>query len=113
MRLVGEDDQLPAAVASLNTRRSDLARRRVPARAAAFASGTRGADAALVAREQAVDLALADLPSSPERLERLPLDTLALLEGAPCDVALLRRGRSVDLCAEGSVIVPFGAADHD
>ena len=114
MRLVGEENELPPVVASLHERRSDLAERRVTARAAAFASTNRGADAALVAREQGVDLVLADLAASPERLGQLSRDTLALLEGAPCDVALLRgRGRSVELGAEHSVIVPFGAADHD
>ncbi len=90
MRLVDEENELLPVVASLHERRSDLAERRVAARAAAFASTDRGADAALVAREQGVDLVLADLAASPERLGQLSRDTLALLEGAPCDVALLR-----------------------
>ncbi len=74
-------------------------------RAAAFTSLTPGADIARVADEQHADLVLV---AAPERtLEDARL--IALLDDAPCDVAILVGGELRD----GAVVVPFTGAEHD
>jgi DNA-binding SARP family transcriptional activator len=78
----------------------------IAARTAAFSSPTPGADVARLAAQQDVDLLLMDAGEAP-----LDGDAGAVLERAPCDVALLiDRGGSL---RPGPVVVPFGAAHHD
>jgi DNA-binding SARP family transcriptional activator len=82
-RLVSDAEELSAAAAWLDERRSGFEARGISARAASFTASAPG-----------------------EELARLA----AVLAKAPCDVALLvpRDGR-----AEGPVLVPFGGAEHD
>jgi DNA-binding SARP family transcriptional activator len=74
-------------------------------RAAAFTSLTPGADLARVAAEQHADLVLVAAPDRTLEDARL----IALLDDAPCDVAVLVGGAM----REGPVVVPFTGADHD
>ena len=109
-RLVSEAADLQPAAAWLEERRSMLERRDLTARAASFTSAEPGEELARLAGELDVDLLLADAPD--ELLaEGSPDEQLtALLEHAPCDVALLVPR---DATPKGAVLVPFGGADHD
>ena len=83
-------DQDPAEVtADLASRREELGRRGVDARVAAYRSASRGADVALLATEQDVDLVLVD--AAPSLLDHGTPDgdLESLLVAAPCDVGLL------------------------
>jgi hypothetical protein len=75
-------------------------------RVGAFTSVTPGADLARLAAEQDAELLIVDAP------ERLLEDArlLALLEEAPCDVAIAV-GRQPP--GPGAVLVPFSGAEHD
>jgi len=109
-RLVPDEGQLQAASAWLEGHRSALEARGVATRAASFTSTAAGEELARLAGELDVDLVLAE---SPDGLlaEGIPDRQLtALLERAPCDVAVLVRR---DTAPEGPVLVPFGGADHD
>jgi DNA-binding SARP family transcriptional activator len=78
----------------------------IAARTAAFSSPTPGEDVARLAAQQDVDLLLVDAGAAP-----LEGAAAAVLEHAPCDVALL-----VDAggpLRPGPVVVPFGGAHHD
>jgi len=109
-RLVSDAAELGSTSAWLEEHRSALEARGVAARAAAFTSTSPGADLARLATELEVDLLLADAPDE-LLVEGAPDEQLtALLEEAPCDVALLV---SRDATAEGPVLVPFGGAEHD
>ena len=109
-RLVPDAVDLQSASAWLEERRSALEARGVVSRAASFTSTTPGKELARLATELDVDLLLADAPDD-LLTEGAPDDQLtAVLEEAPCDVALLV---SRDATLEGPVLVPFGGADHD
>jgi DNA-binding SARP family transcriptional activator len=101
---------LGAVTAALATRRDLLAARGVPCRIAAYTASEAGAEAALLAAEQPVDLVLSEAP--PEVLEGSELGEpiSSLLEQTPCDVGLLTDGAGA---AAGPVVTPFGGADHD
>ena len=109
-RLVPDAAVLRSASAWLEEHRSALEVRGVAARSASFTSSAPGEELARLATELDVDLLLADAPDE-LLVDGVPDEQLILLlEGAPCDVALLvpRDGRP-----EGPVLVPFGGADHD
>jgi DNA-binding SARP family transcriptional activator len=109
---VAKADQLAAMGRALGERRELLVERGVAARAAAFTSLTPGADAARLASEHEADLLLVDAPDGLLEDARV----LALLDQAPCDVAVLagaRAGQPVPTGEGGSVLVPFGGASHD
>ena len=78
----------------------------IAARTAAFSSPTPGEDVARLAARQDVDLLLVDAGAAP-----LEGDAGAVLEHAPCDVALLVDAGGA--LRPGPVVVPFGAAHHD
>jgi DNA-binding SARP family transcriptional activator len=99
-------DELHDASAALAERRDALLSDGVSARTAAFSSPSVGEDIARLALQEAVDVLLMDAGDNP-----LGGDAGVVLEGAPCDVALLvTAGGSL---RDGPVIVPFGAAAHD
>ena len=102
---VADAGALGDASARVREEREALAAVGLEARAAAFTSLTPGADLARLAGEQEADLLLVDAP------ERLLEDArlLALLDEAPCDVAVLVGGPM----GRGSVFVPFTGAEHD
>jgi DNA-binding SARP family transcriptional activator len=109
-RLVSNAAELGPASARLEERRAALEVRGVVARAASFTSTAPGEELARLATELDVDLLLADAPN--ELLaDGAPGEQLtAVLEEAPCDVALLVPR---DALPEGPVLVPFGGAEHD
>jgi hypothetical protein len=98
--------------AVLNSRREALTERGVVARTVVFTSAEPGDDLVRLASEQDTDLLLVDCPPSGDVLED---DLAAVLDGAPCDVALLieqpAAGPGPD--SDHPVMVPFGGAEHD
>jgi DNA-binding SARP family transcriptional activator len=109
-RLTGPEE-MGAAAASLNERREGLRSRGVAARTAAFTSTEPGEDLVRLAAEQDTDLLLTDLRLT----EALDADLTAVLDRAPCDVALVTAGDGAGAVpsAERPVLVPFGGAEHD
>jgi DNA-binding SARP family transcriptional activator len=109
---VAQADRLASISKALDRRRELLVERGLAARAAAFTSLTPGADAARLATEHDVDLLLVDAPDGLLEDARV----LALLDGAPCDVAVLAGGHddpSAQRQGRDGVLVPFGGASHD
>jgi len=109
-RLIDRQAELAGATATLARRRDAIQARGVSCRVVAYTTAESGADAALLATEQPVDLMLVAAP--PELVAGGALDTrlATVLEQAPCDVGLLRPGAGA---ADGPVVTPFGGADHD
>lgn len=109
-RFAPDGDDLAAATAALAMERDILTARGVPCRVAAYTASEAGAEAALLASEQPVDLVLSQ--ASRELLAGAPLGEplAALLEQTPCDVGLLTDRTGT---ADGPVVTPFGGADHD
>jgi DNA-binding SARP family transcriptional activator len=110
VRFTTDHHGLAAATSALTAQRDVLSERGVACRVAAYTTDAAGAEAALLAAEQPVDLVLADAP--PELLGKVPFaEPLAeLLEQAPCEVGLLTAGAGT---ADGPIVTPFGGADHD
>ena len=110
-RLVSDAADLRSASAWLDDLRSALEARGVVARVASFTSTASGQDLARLSGELDVDLLLADAPDELLVAGEVPGEQLTvLLTETPCDVALLVPGSET---GEGSVLVPFGGADHD
>ena len=118
-RLVGESErelviaspvtsvaELGDAVRRLSQIRDRLADAGVTARTAAFTTVTPGHDFARLAAEQDVELLVVDAPDGLLEDARL----LALLDHAPCDVAILVGARAA---RPGTVLVPFSGSEHD
>ena len=103
---VPSSDRLGPVTSELHALAAALSRRGVIVRAAAFTSVTPGNDLGRLAAEQDADLLLADAPSGLLEDARL----IALLEHAPCDVAVVVGGRRA---GPGPVLVPFSGAEHD
>jgi DNA-binding SARP family transcriptional activator len=109
-RLVSEPAELGPASAWLEEHRSALEAHGVVARTASFTAQSPGEELARLAAELDVELLLADAPDS-LLAQGVPDEQLAaLLDGAPCDVAL-RVPREAS--SDGPILVPFGGADHD
>jgi DNA-binding SARP family transcriptional activator len=110
IRLAEDPAELAATTAALSKLREPIVARGVPCRVAAYTSAEAGAEAALLATEQPVELVLSEAPQ--ELLEDGALDdpVASLLEQAPCDVALLSTGTGA---LGGPVVTPFGGAEHD
>jgi len=109
-RFAAGDDDLAAATAALAERRDALAAHGVSCRVAAYTTSEAGAEAALLATEQPVDLVLCS--AEPDALGGAALrEPLAsLLEQTPCDVGVLTGEGGND---RGPVVTPFGGVDHD
>ncbi len=99
-------DEVGAATAALAALRDELRANGLAARTAAFSSPAPGEDVVRLASEQDVDL-LVMTPGNPP----LGGDAGVVLDGAPCDVALVIPGGGP--LRAGAVIVPFGAARDD
>jgi DNA-binding SARP family transcriptional activator len=95
--------EVGAVARELAERAEELRGRGTAARGAAFSSPTPGRDVARLAAQQDVDLILVEAGAAP-----LDGEPGAVLEHAPCDVALL-----IGPLRAGPVVVPFGAAHHD
>lgn len=103
-------DELAAATASLSAQREALATRGIPCRVAAFTAARAGAEAAVLATEQAADLVLVEAPQKLLGDGSLGEPFASLLEQAHCDVALVAAGPGL---TGGPVVTPFGGAEHD
>jgi DNA-binding SARP family transcriptional activator len=109
-RLLRDQGDLAAATAQLAERRSALAQRGVPSRVAAYTTTEPGDDVALLATQYSADLLLVAASRDVVASGRFDADREAILEQAPCDVAVLA-GR--DRVTTGPVASPFGGVDHD
>ena len=112
--LVTESRELGRATAQLKERRQLLLERGVAARAIAFTSPDPSADLVRLSSEDDVDLVLLNgrRPLVGEPIPRGPV--AALLQNAPCDVAVLVEGENAQtIDADHPVVVPFGGGDHD
>jgi DNA-binding SARP family transcriptional activator len=110
VRFTAGADELAAATASLAAQREALAVRGVRCRVASYTAAEAGAEAAVLATEQAVDLILSEAPQELLADGALAEPFSSLLERAPCDVGLLTAGTRA---AAGPVVTPFGGAEHD
>jgi DNA-binding SARP family transcriptional activator/class 3 adenylate cyclase len=109
-RLVDTSAALEESTSELRACREQLLERRVPSRAAVFTSSDHGADVVRLSSQQEVDLLFLH-GASVDAENPMPGELRAILEEAPCDVAL-----AGDAAASGgaaAVVVPFGGADHD
>jgi DNA-binding SARP family transcriptional activator len=102
---VASADELSDAVQRVKHLGERLAADGVTARTAAFTSVTPGHDFARLAAEQDVELLVVDAPDGMLEDARL----LALLDDAPCDVAILVGPQP----GPGPVLVPFSGSEHD
>jgi DNA-binding SARP family transcriptional activator/class 3 adenylate cyclase len=110
-KLVSASNGLEEATGELHQRRRQLLERGVPSRAAAFTSSDQSLDIVRLSSQEEVDLLLLD-GSALRAGEPLPTDMRAILEEAPCDVAIV--GNAAPVRAVGdAVVVPFGASEHD
>jgi DNA-binding SARP family transcriptional activator len=104
-------EEMSAVAALLNSRREALTERGVVARTVVFTSAEPGDDLVRLASEQDTDLVLVDCPAG----DLLEDELAAVLDSAPCDVALLIEqpdtGPRPD--SDHPVMVPFGGAEHD
>jgi hypothetical protein len=109
-----DQDELAQAARRLDQRRRLLAAEGIGARVAAFGSSDPARDYARIASREQVDLVLID-GRRPLFGETILTGTAArLLDGIPCDVAVLVEQRSTPLIDERHpVAVPFGGAEHD
>jgi DNA-binding SARP family transcriptional activator len=98
--------ELGEAARRLSDVRDRLGEEGVTARTAAFTSVTPGHDFARLAAEQDVELLVVDAPDGLLEDARL----LAVLDQAPCDVAILVGARPL---RPGPVLVPFSGSEHD
>jgi DNA-binding SARP family transcriptional activator len=104
---LAERGELASVTESLNARRAELLDRGVVARVASFASRSPAHDVVRLAVEQDVDLLVVD--AQPELLGDHVVR--ALLDRAPCDVAVLLPRDSAPV--RGRVLVPFAGGEHD
>jgi hypothetical protein len=110
-----ENLQLERASEAIEEVRTRLASEGVVARSVALTSARPGSDLAHIVQREPVDLVITE---GRRRLigEGVPLgEVSALLEQAPCDVAVLvaKEASPIRLDAENPVVVPFGGAEHD
>jgi len=99
-------EELGSATADLAARGQRLREAGLAVRTAAFASPAPAADIVRLAGQQGVELLLMDAGAEP-----LTGTHGLVLEGAPCDVALLLAMGGPP--RDGPIVVPFGAARHD
>ena len=109
-RLLPDGEELAAATARLSEHREALADQGIASRIVAYTTRDPGADAVRLATEHDVDLILLDAASDLLESGLLDRDIAAVLERAPCDVAVLS---GVGDMAAGPVVTPFGGAEHD
>jgi DNA-binding SARP family transcriptional activator len=109
-RFLEDDGDLASATELLAERRNALAARGVSSRVAAYTTPEPGSEAALLATQHDADLLLID--AAPGLLEsgHPDQDLGAILERAPCDVAVLVGAGDL---AAGRIVTPFGGAEHD
>ncbi len=110
----GAQHDLAEATADLLRERDGLIGPEVQSRVAAFTSAQPSDDIVRLASQQDVDLLLLDVPLATLAGDVLSTSIAGVLRGAPCDVAVLVGGDTMPpLGLDRSVLVPFGAAEHD
>jgi DNA-binding SARP family transcriptional activator len=107
-----EGDDLAQAADVLNERREDLIARSIAVRTAAFTSTDAAADILRLVAEQPIDLLL--IATEGVALGNpFSAELSRVLEGSPCDVALVVVERPPTADSGRPVVVPFGGAEHD
>ena len=110
----GAQHALADVTADLRRERDGLISPGVPVRVAAFTSAQPADDIVRLALQQDVDLMLLDVPPATIAGDLSRTSIGEVLRRATCDVALLVSGDAVPrLGQDRSVLVPFGAAEHD
>jgi DNA-binding SARP family transcriptional activator len=104
-RIVTGDEVAPAT-SQLDTVRQELLAVGTSVRVAAFTSASPAADVVRLAEQQAADILLLGLDGDPLASAFAPV-----FEAATCDVAALVEAGGAP--ADGPVVVPFGAHEHD
>jgi DNA-binding SARP family transcriptional activator len=112
-RFPADGRELGAVTRELAARRDSVRERGGFARVASYTSPSPGDEAAQLAVEQDVDLAVVDAPGSLLERDELGGDLDALLRTAPCDVGVVVKATLLDAAAQRPVVVPFGGVDHD
>lgn len=110
IRLVRDGSELASAASWTREQADALGERGIQTRVVSFTSARRGEDLVRLACEQEVDLVLAAAPESLLVDGVLDADALALLSGAPCDVAFAVPRRPSE---GGGIVVPFSGVEHD
>lgn len=110
VRFIDGSEELAAATSSLAEERGAVAARGVPCRVAAFTTAEAGAEAALLATDEAASLVLSEAPRELLGDGSLGEPIASLLDCVSCDVGLLTGSMGA---RDGPVVVPFGGAEHD
>jgi hypothetical protein len=109
-RLLTDPGDVAAATTELAEHRRALAERGVGCRVVAYTTSEPGSDATLLASQHDADLLLVGATNRVLGIGRFDDDLTAILEHAPCDVAMLAGGRGG---TAGPVVTPFGGVEHD
>jgi DNA-binding SARP family transcriptional activator len=109
-RFLTETGDVAAATAELAEIRQALEERGVSARITAYTTAEPGSDTVLLATQYEADLVLVGAPEEVVESGRLDCELTAILEQAPCDVAVLVDG---DGAPSGPVVTPFAGVEHD
>ena len=109
-RFLRQASDVAAATADLADSRRSLGERGVTARVAAYTTAEPGNDAVLLATQYDADILFVGAPPSLVESGRFGDDLTAILELAPCDVAVLVDGRGA---AAGPIVTPFAGVEHD
>lgn len=105
---------LAEASATLARLRAELVESGARARIAAFTAADRGEDLLRLALRPDVDLLVLGTDLSELEDGRFGAELNRVLATAPCDVALwFERDEPAPVAADGPILVPFGALDHD
>ena len=110
-----ENKILAEAAEDVTEKRNELIDNGIAARSVAFISAEPGADLSRLAESEEVDLLFID-GRRPLLGEGVPRGEVgAVLESAPCDVAVLvaRENARVSAGPDAPIVVPFGGAEHD
>jgi DNA-binding SARP family transcriptional activator len=107
-RLLDNERELEAAVASVHARREAL---EVNARAAAFTTVDPAGDVVRLATAHDVELVLVTAPLEIDATP-LPGDVATMFERSPADIGMVS-GTPVEWTQGTGVFVPFGGAEHD
>lgn len=113
--LASDDRELRRASEELAQRRGTLTERGIDVRSVAFTSPDPGEDLVRLTADTSIELLLID-GRRPLLGDGVPKGEVgAVLERAPCDVAVLveREGGVPRIDDENPVVVPFGGAEHD
>lgn len=109
-RLLTNSGDVAAATTELAERRRVMAERGVACRVVAYTTSAAGSDAALLASQHDADLLLVGATNRVLGGGRFDDDLTAILERAPCDVAIFADGRGA---TAGPVVTPFSGVEHD